>query len=651
MSRRRVILVSLFGGVVAALIVLALIWNWDWFIPRVERGAAAALERPVSIRHLHVRIAHNPVLEADGVVIGNPPGFPSGEAFVRIEKLAVTVDGPTYLRSRSLVLIGIEIDRATVVATELADGRNNWTFPSGGGGSRSLPLVGRITINDSHVHAVVPRLKSDFNLDVVTRDPEDARHEGGELIADIHGTYAAQPISGRFVGGAVLSLRDRDRPYPVDLHLANGPTRVTLNGTVQNPADLAGADLKLDVSGPSLDRLTALSGIALPPTPPFRLTGGVDFAGHRLHLSHLVGEVGHSDIEGEASMAQGAERPLVQGNFTSRSIDLDDFAGILGSAPSGGVTPEQKQALAKERASPHLLPDTPLALPKLRFADVELRYRAEHIKGRSMPLDSLVAELNIKDGTVRAHPVSFGVGSGKIEADVLAVPQNDAALKARVTIDFNRVDLARLMAATHVFGGAGTIGGHAEIAGTGRSVADILGDGDGSLKLFMTGGDISALLVDLSGLEFGNALLSALGVPQRTPIRCMATHFVLQHGIVETRLLVLDTKAANVTGSGTINLKTEALDLQLKTDAKHFTIGSLPGPINITGRLKNPAIRPGAETAARGAAAAALGALLTPLAALLPTIQLGLGEDNNCTALIRETERAPSPSDTERKTR
>jgi len=113
-------------------------------------------------------------------------------------------------------------------------------------------------------------------------------------------------------------------------------------------------------------------------------------------------------------------------------------------------------------------------------------------------------------------------------------------------------------------------------------------------------------------------------------------------------VMVLDTKAANVTGSGTINLRSEALDLQLKTEAKHFSIGSLPGPINIGGTLKNPSIRPGAETVARGAAAGVLGALLTPLAALLPTIQLGLGEDNNCAALIRETRRAPTPAEGKR---
>jgi hypothetical protein len=35
----------------------------------------------------------------------------------------------------------------------------------------------------------------------------------------------------------------------------------------------------------------------------------------------------------------------------------------------------------------------------------------------------------------------------------------------------------------------------------------------------------SRSLVDLSGLEFGNALLSALGFPKRTPVECMIAEF------------------------------------------------------------------------------------------------------------------------------
>jgi uncharacterized protein involved in outer membrane biogenesis len=184
------------------------------------------------------------------------------------------------------------------------------------------------------------------------------------------------------------------------------------------------------------------------------------------------------------------------------------------------------------------------------------------------------------------------------------------------------------------------------VEGTGGSLAGILGEGNGELKLFMTGGDLSALLVDLSGLEFGNALFSALGLPKKTEVRCLVADFALRQGIMNTRTLLLDTGEANITGKGSINLRVETIDYQLKAEAKHFSIGSLPAPIDITGRLKNPNIAPDAkDLAVRGGIAAGLGALLSPLAALLPTIQLGLGKDNNCDALIRSAQRTPNPAE------
>lgn len=185
---------------------------------------------------------------------------------------------------------------------------------------------------------------------------------------------------------------------------------------------------------------------------------------------------------------------------------------------------------------------------------------------------------------------------------------------------------------------------------SGNSLAQMLGNGDGGLRLLMTGGDLSALLVDLSGLEFGNALLSALGVPQRTPVECMIADFSLQKGLLNTRTLLLVTKEANVHGTGWVNLRNETVDYKLNTVAAHLSIGSLHTPINITGPLKSPSIRPEfGELAVRGGIAGALAVLLPPLA-ILPTIEFGKDESRECAARIsavRPSERAkaaPAPA-------
>ena len=75
--------------------------------------------------------------------------------------------------------------------------------------------------------------------------------------------------------------------------------------------------------------------------------------------------------------------------------------------------------------------------------------------------------------------------------------------------------------------------------------------------------------------------------------------------------------------------------MQLRTRPRHFSIGSLPGPINIGGTLKQPSILPGAETVVRGGLAARTGVLFAPLA-VLPTIQFGTSDNGACEQMLTE---------------
>ena len=96
----------------------------------------------------------------------------------------------------------------------------------------------------------------------------------------------------------------------------------------------------------------------------------------------------------------------------------------------------------------------------------------------------------------------------------------------------------------------------------------MLDNGRGGLKLAMVGGDLSAVLVDLSGLAFGNALLSALGMPQRARVECFITEAALNRGDFRLQALALDTSKAIVTGTGSVNLRDERLDMQLRTESQ-----------------------------------------------------------------------------------
>ena len=623
------------GGLVVVIGVLAAVWDWDWFRPLIEREASTALGRPVTLQHFGLRLGRQTVAVAEGVRVANPDGFAQDTPLATAERLTVTIDTLALLLHRAVVVPDVLIEKPRIAATQVEDGRANYLFPalSSGGNSPDVRL-GSLRITDGQAHVLLARPRADLNVAIETRDNDNTP----QLVAEAKGTYAAQPVNANFVGGALLSLRDAATAYPVDLKVANGPTHARLVGTVQDPQKLAGADLKLELAGTDMQLLLPLIGIAFPKTPSYQIKGDLDYADGKIRFRNFTGQLGSSDVEGNIEVDPGQKRPVVTADVASWQIDLADLGGFLGSEPgrmnTPNQTPEQHQAVARAEASPRLLPTTTISLPKLLAADVHLKYRGARIQGRNMPFDSLAADMDIVDGRILLHPVSIGVGRGQITGTVELAPVNGEQFRTKADIAVQRVDLGRMLKATNMVSGSGVVGGHAVLDTTGNSTATMLANGNGSLQLTMAGGgDLSALLVALSGLQFGNALLSALGIPDRDKIECFVADFVLQRGELQTRALLLDTTSDITSGSGTINLRAETLNYEVKTEAKHFTIGALPAPISITGSFKDPGALPDiTKLAVRGGVAAGLGVLFPP-AAILPTIQFGVGDDHRCEAL------------------
>ena len=642
--RRRRVWPWVVGVLAAAIVALIALWDWDWFIPLIDSRATTALGHKVTMQHLHVHLGRTTVVTADGVRVDSPDGFPQDLPLATIDHLGISVGILTYLHERVIDIPLINVDHPVVNALAHEDGTANWTLPSKSSSSTSSaskpPKLGLLRIHDGHVHVVDPKLKTDMNLQLHTagyRDPD-----GGRIVVTADGTYAHQPITGRFVGGALLTLQDRAHPYPVDLHVENGPTKVMLNGEIDQPLTFGGARLKLVFTGPDMALLLPLTGVPIPHTPPFKVTGNLDYQQRRIVFDKFHGTVGSSDLEGRIAVDARSKVPDIKAELVSQKVDLNDLAGFIGGTPGNAKSgnAQQKQEISAAKKSGDILPDQKFSIPKLRAANVHLTYKGAHIENKYVPLDNIVVAMDIVDGHVTLHPLDFKVGTGSIESNFDLNPVG-SDLRTKSEVIFRHVDLSRILQATHTFHGDGVLGGQADITTTGSSVATMLGNGSGGVTMVISGnGDISALLHDIAGLEVGNAILSALGLPDRASLRCFIADMPLKDGILSMKTFLLQTSEARSIGRGTIDLRNQTLDYSLTTRSTHFSIGSLPGPINVTGKLGSPSIRPGAEVVARAGAAVGLGVVLAPLA-ILPTVQLGVGE-GACTDALRKTDEAPA---------
>jgi hypothetical protein len=631
MPRRRSViwLVSL-GAPLLAVVLVAFIWGWDLLIPVIAAQASAYLGRPVHIAHLHITPGRVVQVTADDVTIGNPTDW-QGFPLASIRHLVVRIDAWAYIRHGQMVVPLVALEQPQVAATQLQNGSANYKLQLA---SRTGPgaRIGEVRIDGGYVRLRLAKLKADVGIDLRT----EGEGEQEKLVAEAHGTYNAQPISGRLVGGAVIALEDRSRPWPIDLRLQNGPTEVSLIGSITDPTALQGTDLKLRLAGPDMALLGPLTGLPMAKTPSYLIAGQLELSRQHVRLRDFAARVGSSDLRGTIDVNPDTDPPDMVAELTSRRVDLADLGGFIGAEPGRTTTPGQTAAqraeIARAEAQPKLIPDTPISIPKLHWANVHVKYHAGSIAGRSVPLDNLSVVADIVNGQVNIHPLSFGVGAGRITGSIQLTPQGNL-VHTNAKVEFQRLDVSRLMAATHMFQGAGAMSGGATLEAVGNSLAQMVDNGHGELQLAMVGGDLSAVLVDLSGLEFTNALLSALGMPKRTAVECFITDAGLDRGILRLRTMVLDTGEGVLTATGGADLRNEQLDLALRTESKHFTIGSLPTPLHITGTLKHPGVTPGVELGVRGGLAIGLGVAFPPLA-LLPTIQFGVGEDHRCDKVL-----------------
>ncbi|MEI6159823.1 MAG: AsmA family protein [Roseococcus sp.] len=608
------------------------VFSWTWFVPFAEQRASALIGRPVTIAALHVSPGRVTEIALSGVTIGNPPDFADDVPFARIEALLIGLDSLATLRDRILHITSLAVDGADVRAVTRADGRNNHSF------NLPLPLVeapgpagaiGRLSLRQGRLRILHAPLAADFAVTVETRDSPDGT---AGIIAEASGTYARAPITARFTGGSLLAIGDAAQPWPVTLEVLNGTTRAALRGTLRNILALEGADLRLELAGPDMRFLRPLIGVPIPSTPPFRVAGQLTYGEGRFRFTGMQGQVGHSDLGGTVTMDPRGRVPDIVADLVARQVDLADLAGFIGGNPGRG-TPIRDDASRTGR----VLPNAPVNLPLFRAANVHARFRAARIIGEDAPLDTLDVTLDLVDGVVTLKPLQAGIGAGAVMVTGTLTPREDGQLHAVGDATFQQIDLGRVMQALGARGG-GALDGRGRIDAVGRSTAELMARGNGALGLRMAGGDLSAVTMDLAGLRLGNAIFSALGLPSRTRLECFVADFALAAGVLNTRLMLLETTDALILGSGTIRLDREEFDLRLRSQAKHFTVGSLPTSLAVTGRLSDPSVAPVIvqNRGGEGPLGQLLDLALAPLS-LVPIIEFGMGDDPRCRAAIERT--------------
>lgn len=654
-QRRRRLAPWLWAGLALLVALAVILFDWNMLRGPIGRYASERTGRTVVLAgDLKVHpFSLTPSARVEDLRISQPRWAGRGD-MAQVGALEVSVRLLPLLRG-DVVLPRLALYRPRLVLARDARGRANWTFAPAQAGAQParLPPIQSFVIQDGSLSYDDTARKLSLKAKVEAHEAQADRRF--RLTGD--GALNGARFSLEVEGGALINVR-KDHPYPFEARVQAGRTRMSATGTVQRPFDLGRFRARIEARGADLAELYPLLQLALPNTPPYRLSGRLERRESLWILEGMNGEVGDSDLAGQVRVDVSGERPFLRANLTSRQLDFDDLASLFGGAPDRGrgetVSPEQASLGRKLAAERRLLPDTPLDLARIRAMDADVRYHARSIRAPGLPLRAAELSLALRKGVLVANPVRLELTQGDL-AGRAELDASGATPVTRIDVSLSRARLETLIPAAQGAAAplAGPVSARARLTGRGASVRRAAANASGELILAASDGEIRKAFAELLGINVVRGLGLLLDDDEsRTQMRCAYARFSGTRGVLRAPELMFDTTPVRAEGSGEINLRQETLSLRVKGEAKKARLVRLLAPVTLKGRWTAP--KPGIEAGplvVQAGAAAALGAAVAPLAAVIPFIAPGLAEDADCDAIRRTAAssgaKLPSPANTE----
>ena len=637
--RRLPIGAAIAAGVVLLIVLFLLLFQWDWLRGPLARAISARIHRPVAITgHLEVHPwSWEPRATVNGLVIGNTDWAGPGP-LATLPRLTVQVKILPLLTGH-VILPLIDIDHPSLDLLHDAKARSNWDFnPGGPPQPLKLPVINHLIIRDGVVRYRDLQRKLTFD-GTVSSNELDVGSGRGTFLLDGRGLLNGQRFAAHVTGDPLVDVSP-SRPYAFDARVEAGATRIGLAGRIDRPFDFGALSGRLSVQGPDLADLYGLTRLALPNTPPYRLSAGFARRGAVVALSKIDGLVGQSDLGGALSVDNRTGRPFVKADLASRRLSLADLAAVVGGVPKHAaghvLSPAQRIEAARLQAEHRILPDARLDVTRVRTMDARVDYRAQSVEAGRMPIRALRLNVILDHGVLTADPLDVTLPQGRLAGTIRIDARRDIPAEA---IDLSLTN-ARLenLAPPAKAGPPPLEGGlyaRARLAGAGASVRAAAASADGKVVLAVPGGAIRQTLAELMGIDVTKGLFLLLTKSQKdTPIRCGVADFNARGGVLTADRALLDTGVVLVDVTGDIDLRDESLNLRLHGKPKTFRLVRLHAPITVTGVLAQPRIGVDIVKAAPQAlVSTAVGVLAAPLAAVLPFVNVGLAKNADCSAL------------------
>jgi len=631
---------KLWGGLAAGIGVLVcavLVGVWLLANPNQYKDRIAAAVKESTGRELHlsgdIKLSVFPwiALEFGPATLGNPEGF-SEEPFLSIAHASVRVKLLPLLRER-LQVARVDIDGLDVRLRKNAEGRGNWQdtelkaqpVPKADADHpvpRAWAPFARLSVKHGRVSYDGTTVEN-INLEtgsiaadqvIPVRATFDAnRGIPGEQIsmnAQFDFSEDAKPKQWQFAAVNLSGTQTRpgaDRPTHWDLSAPLLQVNLTQQTLVLTAFAMsyAGAHVNGQVSATHIfDDLSMTGsatlaplvlrefaprlGITLPTTRDAKALSALSattyfaYGGSAVSLSNLALRLDDTELQGHIQFHTGG-KGAIEFDLTADQVDLDRYR-----APQGATADEPSADGVGSSTTPLDARGT-LQLKAARFA--------------RMDLSGLRINLLAEDNVIHLFPIEAQLDGGRYSGDI-TFDKRGAVPTLSVDEHLTGVDMARLLSGSAQ---KGRLSGRATLnlkaTARGATVDAFLKTLNGHLDANLADGALEGIDVDYE-IGRAQALIEKSAPPPRantgrTQFEVLQTSAQIANGVAETHDLNIASSALKVSGQGSANLSSKAIDFKLLAAVATAPARSTDIPLKVTGTYSAPTVRPDIEAVAK----------------------------------------------------
>ena len=536
-----------------------------------------------------------PTVAIEGVTLGNAD-WSKEKNMLSVSKFEAQVALMPLLK-KNIQVVRLILVEPTIYLETNKEGQGNWVFsaaseskkePAAESDAGALPAlaVNEVRIEKANITYLDGKAgkKTELIVDEITVN-SSSFSDPMDLI--VKASFNKTPLEVKGSLGSINNLLD-NKNYPVKLDIDVADAAISVDGSIGQPMAAKGIDLLTSFNISKLSNLNNIAGSELPDAGPISFNGKLSDTKSGYAVKAMTAQLMEYKVSGDLDVSMSGPRPKLNANLSSDSLDISPFQG---------EAKEEKEKKEKVFSS------DPLPLEGLKAADVNLTFKTKKLITKDLTISDAAISVNLNNGKLKLSKSGKAAG-GSLSVNVDLDGSNGKTAVLSNNIDIKQFDISQIPAIQEkklITGGKTDI--NINLKGSGGSVSQIMAGLNGKILIQTGKGELSSSALKLASAD---ALISTLSMltpgsdsSDSSQLECAVVNFNIKDGIASAENgIAMSTNQLSVIGAGTIDLKTEKLDIGITPKAKQgvgLNLGQLASLVRLGGTLANPSPKADAE--------------------------------------------------------